>query len=311
MTGQSATTEAAVTESGAAQQAQPQAGQPQQTGQQSQQPQVDWSVTGFNNPDEVLAAINALKSENEGFKAAAAVSPFANPLMKSLNQLAAEGRDTGALINYLTLQGQDFDNMSSEDAIKWQKKMAMPRWNQQDVNDWFSEKYAMPDPDDEDRPRKERMRQLNLDEAAESARKELNQLKADAGKPDEAKLQREAAMQQRQKDVALIANNVLNGLKEMNFSHKFKGVDGAEMEYNLPFVPKLRNDQRDFIINSVANSYAGRSDFQLNAEGQQKIEDNIKFLTKALLFDEIFKAQAEDSYFSTYQNTIKQISNVQ
>lgn len=217
MEGAIATTEAAVPESGAAQQAQPQAGQP--TPQQ-----VDWSVTGFGSPDEVLSAINTLKSENDSYKAAAAVSPFASPLMKSLNQLAADGRDTGSLINYLTLQGQDFDNMSSEDAIKWQKKMAMPRWNQQDVNDWFSEKYAMPDDYDEDRPRKERMRQLNLDEAAESARKELNQMKADAGKPDEAKLQREAAMQQRQKDVALIAENTLNGLKEIKFSHKFKTV---------------------------------------------------------------------------------------
>ena len=303
MEGAIATTEAAVPESGAAQQAQPQAGQP--TPQQ-----VDWSVTGFGSPDEVLSAINTLKSENDSYKAAAAVSPFASPLMKSLNQLAADGRDTGSLINYLTLQGQDFDNMSSEDAIKWQKKMAMPRWNQQDVNDWFSEKYAMPDDYDEDRPRKERMRQLNLDEAAESARKELNQMKADAGKPDEAKLQREAAMQQRQKDVALIAENTLNGLKEIKFSHKFKTGDGQEIPYELPYVPKIDPQLRAYIVNSVAQSYQGRSDFQLNAEGRQKIENDVRLLTEKFLSDDNKKAIVEDAWASANEFFNRQVSNV-
>ncbi len=177
----------------------PQGGQAQQ---QVQQPTVDWkSLTGFESPDaikEVATRASTLEAELNELRTKSAASPFANPIIEEMNKLVASGRDIASLPKFLTLQSQDFEKMSSEEAIKWQQKMAMPRWSDTDVNDWFDAEYPkFSTDDDEDAIRKNRARDLRLDTIAETARRELNQLKVDAGKPDETKAQQQAVFQQR------------------------------------------------------------------------------------------------------------------
>lgn len=294
----------------------PQAGNDPQGGQvqqQVQQPTVDWkSLTGFDSPDaikEVATRASTLEVELNELRTKSAVSPFANPIIEEMNKLVASGRDIASLPKFLTLQSQDFEKMSSEEAIKWQQKMAMPRWSDADVNDWFDAEYPkFSTEDDEDAIRKNRARDLRLDTIAEAARKELAQMKVDAGKPDETKAQQQAVFQQRQQQLSGVAETLINGITEIPVEYEHKGENGDGWKYELKYKPNITPELRKMVINTVVADHAGRGT-SLDEAGLQKIKGDISQLIEMMSMKDMVKAIIMDTRSSMLENITRQNSN--
>lgn len=283
------------------------------TPQEGQQVQVDWkSLTGFDSPEaikEVASKVQSYEAELNEFRARSAVSPFANPLIEEMNKLVASGRDIASLPKFLTLQSQDFNAMSSEEAIKWQQKMAMPRWTDAEVNDWFDGEFPLYDADEDDKAvQKNRQRTLKIDVVAEAARKELQQMKVDAGKPDETKQQEKALMQQRQQQLTSVAETLIAGIKEIPIVYEHKGENGDSWKYELPYKPNVTPELKNMVINTVVADHAGRGTI-LDEAGLQKIRSDMNRLLKMLTVDDREKAIILDTRASMLENITRENSN--
>ena len=279
-----------------------------QEGQQAQQSQVDWkALTGFDSPDaikEVATRAQTLEAELNEVRAKSSVSPFANPIIEEMNKLVASGRDIATLPKFLMLQGQDFNKMSSEDTIKWHQKMAMPRWSDADVNDWFDAEYPKFNADeDEDAIRKNRARDLRLDTIAENARKELNQMKVDAGKPDEAKQQQAQQQAQFKEQLTGTVGTLINGMTKIAVSDE---LSGGKLEFD--FVPQISEQERNTILGAVVQSHAGRG--RLDEAGLQNIKRDVEAFTRMVLADKIRVASLKHLEAELTKNIAMQRSNV-
>lgn len=279
-----------------------------QEGQQAQQAQVDWKAsTGFESPDaikEMATRYQSLEAELNEVKAKSSVSPFANPIIEEMNKLVASGRDIATLPKFLMLQGQDFDKMSSEDAIKWRQKMNMPRWSDADVNDWFDAEYPKFNADeDEDAIRKNRARDLRLDTIAENARKELNQMKVDAGKPDEAKQQQAQQQAQFREQLTGTVGTLINGMTKIAVSDE---LSGGKLEFD--FVPQISEQERNTILGAVVQSHAGRG--RLDEAGLQNVKRDVEAFTRMVLADKIRVASLKHLEAELTKNIAMQRSNV-
>lgn len=279
-----------------------------QEGQQAQQPSVDWKAsTGFESPDaikEMATRYQSLEAELNEVKAKSSASPFANPLIEEMNKLVASGRDIASLPKFLTLQGQDFEKMSSADAIKWHQKMNMPRWSDADVNDWFEAEYPKFNADeDDDAIRKNRARDLRLDTIAENARKELNQMKVDAGKPDEAKQQLAQQQAQFKEQLTGTVGTLINGMTKIAVSDE---LSGGKLEFD--FVPQISEQERNTILGAVVQSHAGRG--RLDEAGLQNVKRDVEAFTRMVLADKIRVASLKHLEAELTKNIAMQRSNV-
>lgn len=279
----------------------PQEGQPQE-------PVIDWmGLTGFEGPDairETTGRISSMEAELNELRAKSSVSPFANPIIEEMNKLVASGRDIASLPKFLTLQSQDFDKMSSEEAIKWNQRMAMPKWSDADINDWFDAEYPkFSADDDEDAVRKNRQRDLRLDTIAEEARKNLNQMKVDAGKPDETKQQQQALLQQRQQQLTSVAETLISGIREIPIAH-----EGDGWKYELGYKPNITPEMKKTVIQAVVADHAGRGT-TLDEAGLQKIKGDAMRLVRMLSMDDMIKAIINDTRASMLESTVKEVSN--
>lgn len=246
----------------------------------------------------------SLEAELNEVKAKSSVSPFANPIIEEMNKLVASGRDIATLPKFLMLQGQDFDKMSSEDAIKWHQKMSMPRWSDADVNDWFDAEYPKFNADeDEDAIRKNRARDLRLDTIAENARKELNQMKVDAGKPDEAKQQLAQQQAQFKEQLTGTVGTLINGMTKIAVSDE---LSGGKLEFD--FVPQISEQERNTILGAVVQSHAGRG--RLDEAGLQNVKRDVEAFTRMVLADKIRVASLKHLEAELTKNIAMQRSNV-
>lgn len=280
---------------------------------QVQPPQVDWkTLTGFDSPEaikETTTRAQFLEAELNDLRAKSAISPFANPLIEQMNELVRSGKDIAALPKFLTLQSEDFDKMDSAGIIKWHQKMAMPRWSDSDVNDWFEAEYPSFNADvDDDAVRKNRARDLRLDTIAENARKELSQMKVDSGKPDETKAQEQLVLQQRKERIATVADTLISGITEIPFAYEH-GEGGDAWKYELKYKPSITPELKKTIVSTVVADHAGRGT-ALDEAGLQRIKGDISQLLEMLSARDMMKAIVMDTRSSMLEQITRENSNV-
>lgn len=233
------------------------------------------------------------------------INPFANDIAKHINEQFKSGKTISDIIPFLSLQSQDFNAMSSEDVIKWNKKMEKPGWGDVKVQEWFETQYPGIDEESEDAVQGKRAREFKIEDDADKAREALNGKKVEIGKPDP----NIEARREQQKiyigNVAKVAGAVVDSIKIIPVSLKDEAIG---LDYSLDYTPNLDEATRKSVIDTVVQDYAGRG-LPLNEQGLQQIKGTAEKIIRYLTADDREQAIIRDAYASMSEKETRRVTN--
>jgi hypothetical protein len=254
-------------------------------------------AVGVESLDDVKLAMNAQTKLSEyeqrlkEYEAKQAVSPFANPLIEKINQVARNGADLNQIERLIYLNKIDTSQVGDFDAIKIAKGIEKPSYNTEEIDVLIERELGFsPDSYDETNP----AHRVAVRELAEKARTSIQNERVSIENP-EAVARAQEAQRQREAIVDGWANKVLpvvaNDIK-VPFAMK---DENQGIDYQFEFNPS-KDQLNQAMQATIATIQANPTAFPL----QMDQVDNVKHLVKSFLLmmhgEDIMTSMARDAY---------------
>lgn len=251
--------------------------------------------------DSLTIAHNELLAKSE-------INPFANPLVKKVNEMFANGASSQEVQKFISIQGLDFDKMDAKDAIIRRMQMENNGVSNNSIEKLYKEKYykkvVTTDEDGEDKV--EQVLQDHLIELdAVKAKEYLNSQKVALSNPQAIKDKEVAQAKAAElgKKWGVVTKAILGSTKEipLNLKDEEKGIDYS-FKYAVP-KENLERIEKMLIQNAVSNG------MELTEKNAQALREQAIQAYKITHFDDFVNNLVMDVYAKAKEAAILEVSN--
>lgn len=259
---------------------------------------------------EIESKYGQAQQDYQSLKAKAELSPYANPLVETVNKFFQEKRDPAEARQFLALHAIDVENMGGMDAWRQKVKMENPRYTDRMIDRIAEKEFgAEPAADDPDAEAKLQQRKLDIEIAGSQARDWLQSQMVSLDDPQKsAQLEAQRIQAEQFKSSWTNVARELAGAQEP-LSFKIEDDKNVGGKYYFDYQPKLDAETKAGVEKALAE-YAVANKLPLTQDSARQLKEYKQALMWNINREDFLAHMAKDMYASLLKAFTEQQAGV-